>query len=292
MPDSSGTSGTQAARRAGRSPSWSNQQAGPAPPVREEGSVQRSHETVTLAAVRPAPVVPAWAAALLAVLLSMAGVLGLARPAAAAGPNTADILAAVNAARAQAGLAPYTLSSQLSSVALGWSQQMAAKNALSHNPSLTSQVSNWSYLGENVGVGPTWSAIETAFMNSPEHRSNILDHDFTQIGIGVVVSGDRVWITQDFRRPQTSASTSSSSASTASTTSRVASSGTRSAPAPATTRPAPKAPTSRAASAPSPRATLAARIDEATSRVPASNSKADPLSQAVTFLQTMSTIAG
>lgn len=255
--------------------------------------MQRSHQTVALAAVRPAPAVPAWVAALLAMLLSVAGVLGLARPAAAAGPNTADILAAVNSARAQAGLAPYTLSSELSSVALGWSGQMAAKNALSHNPALTSQVSNWSYLGENVGVGPTWSAIETAFMNSPEHRSNILDHDFTQIGIGVVVSGDRVWITQDFRRPQTSASTASST----STTSRVAASSTRPAPvtrpaSPATRPAAPSAPKRPAAAAPSPQATLTARIDAAASRVPADNPKADPLSQAVTFLQTMSTIAG
>ncbi len=245
--------------------------------------MQRSHEAVVRAVARPAPAVPVWAAGLLAVLLSIAGVLGLAHPAAAAGPNTAEILAAVNSARAQAGLAPYTLSSDLSSVALSWSNQMAANNALSHNPRLTSQVSNWSYLGENVGVGPTWSAIETAFMNSPAHRSNILDHDFTQIGIGVVVSGDRVWITQDFRRPQTVARSAP--------TSRIAATPARPVATGSSSRATPSSPPRPAASTPSPQATLTARIDQASSRVPASNRDADPLSQAVTFLQTMRSIA-
>ncbi|MDQ1603109.1 MAG: hypothetical protein QOE01_954, partial [Actinomycetota bacterium] len=28
--------------------------------------------------------------------------------------------------------------------------------------------------GENVGYGPDWSTVETAFKQSPEHRANIL----------------------------------------------------------------------------------------------------------------------
>ncbi len=127
-------------------------------------------------------------------------------PASASGPNTSSILSAVNSARANAGRRPLSLRSDLSAVAYRWSQHMASTGTLAHNPSLTRQVSHWRWVGENVGYGPSWSAVETAFMNSPAHRSNILDRDYSQIGIGVVVRNGRVWITQVFRSPSGSVS--------------------------------------------------------------------------------------
>jgi hypothetical protein len=122
-------------------------------------------------------------------------------PASATGPNTSNILSAVNSARANAGRRSLSLRSDLSAVAYRWSQHMAATGTLAHNPNLTGQVTGWRWVGENVGYGPDWRTVETAFMNSPGHRANILDGDYSQIGIGVVVSNGRVWVTQVFRAP-------------------------------------------------------------------------------------------
>src|SRR5206468_1048702 len=86
------------------------------------------------------------------------------------------------------------------------SQAMAAQSSLYHNPSLTTAIHNWQAVGENVGEGPDVSDIHVAFMNSPEHRANILDHDFTQVGVGVSVDHNGiVWVTEDFREPMSSA---------------------------------------------------------------------------------------
>jgi len=125
-----------------------------------------------------------------------------------------QFIAKVNAARAANGQAPYAVLSDLTSVARSHSANMASQQSLYHNPSLTTQVPNWQAVGENVGEGPDVSDIATAFMQSPEHRANILDHDFTQIGVGVSVDKNGiVWVTEDFRKPMYSSSSSSSSSS-------------------------------------------------------------------------------
>ena len=121
---------------------------------------------------------------------------------ASAASAEAAFLSATNAARAAAGLARYSVSSDLVSVARAHSRAMASSQTLYHNPALTTAVTNWQAVGENVGDGPTESDVQTAFMQSPEHRANILDRDFTQVGIGVTVdSHGTVWVTEDFRQP-------------------------------------------------------------------------------------------
>ncbi|MDQ1703748.1 MAG: hypothetical protein QOF18_114 [Frankiaceae bacterium] len=123
-----------------------------------------------------------------------------------------QFIAKMNSARQANGQAPYAVVSDLTSVARAHSQNMASKHSLYHNPSLTSDVHNWQAVGENVGEGASVDDIHTAFMNSPEHRSNILDHDFTQVGVGVTVDkSGTVWVTEDFRQPMGGSSSSSSS---------------------------------------------------------------------------------
>lgn len=150
-------------------------------------------------------------------------------PAAALADSTytmeSQFVAKMNAARQAAGLRPYSVASDLTSVARQHSAQMAAKQSLYHNPNLTSDVQNWQAVGENVGEGPTVSDIHDAFMHSPEHKANILDHDFTQVGVGVSVDKNGIiWVTEDFRQPMKSTSTTTSRpaathhASTATTT--------------------------------------------------------------------------
>ena len=49
--------------------------------------------------------------------------------------------------------------------------------------------------GENIGwnTGGSTSAINVAFMNSSEHRSNILNPNYTDLGVGSATSGSSAW---------------------------------------------------------------------------------------------------
>ena len=57
-------------------------------------------------------------------------------------------------------------------------------------------------MGENILVGPgsmSAPSIETAWMNSPPHRANILSGAFNVVGIGYFRGPDgRIWAVQEF----------------------------------------------------------------------------------------------
>lgn len=143
------------------------------------------------------------AAALVVLLVSL--LAGLMTPvtahAAVDSGAESQFVAAVNQERAARGLPALQVASDLTSVARSHSARMAGGDNLHHNPNLGSAVSNWQKVGENVGVGPSVSSIHSAFMNSPSHRANILGADWVQVGIGVEVRGDSIWVTQVFRLP-------------------------------------------------------------------------------------------
>jgi uncharacterized protein YkwD len=222
-------------------------------------------------------------------------------PTAAFADSTATMesqfVAKMNAARESVGLRPYVVASDLTSVAREHSAQMASKQTLYHNPNLTTDVKNWQAVGENVGEGPTVSDIHNAFMNSPEHKANILDHDFTQVGVGVSVDNNGIiWVTEDFRQPMKS----STSTTTHTTTRTTAHTATATAPKPATTAPRtatvaakPSTPVARpartrprpAASA-SPQAKLLARL-AAIRSADAQDHNADPVAAAFDYLSTV-----
>ena len=61
----------------------------------------------------------------------------------------------------------------------------------------------WEASGENIAIYDTVVRAESAFMNEPRfqrnHRGNILNASYTDIGIGVVQGADgSLYITQDF----------------------------------------------------------------------------------------------
>lgn len=108
-------------------------------------------------------------------------------------------VAAVNRARANAGLPALVVDGQLTSLARGWAQHQASAGQISHaNPISSGVTSTWSKLGENVGTGPSVQPIMDAFIASPGHRANILDPEFTHIGVGVVWSGPAMYTTHRF----------------------------------------------------------------------------------------------
>ena len=56
----------------------------------------------------------------------------------------------------------------------------------------------WDRIGENVAYASTVQRTHDALMDSDGHRANILHEDYTHIGIGILVDGDRLWTTQRF----------------------------------------------------------------------------------------------
>lgn len=104
-----------------------------------------------------------------------------------------------NAARAANGLAPLRFTPTINTVAQNWSESMAAKHSMTHNPDFAYQIpTGWSRAGENVAQGYQPTTVVTAWMNSEGHRANILG-DYTHIGVGYAVDGSgRGWYTQNF----------------------------------------------------------------------------------------------
>ena len=155
--------------------------------------------------------------------------------AAAAGSSTAasassnsesaaqQVLDVINKARAQNGLKPYTMSSDLIKSAsahnarmeengCGLSHQCSGEAALGDRESAAGV--QWTSAGENIGEGgpvsntqPSIADMAVSLTNSmlaeqpPDdgHRLNILSSSFTEVGIAVTRdSSGTVWMTQDF----------------------------------------------------------------------------------------------
>jgi len=138
-----------------------------------------------------------FAVASAALVVLLAGPLAAGRALAAQ-----DLTAMTNAERVSRGLRALSTASDLQALAQQRANQMAQSGVLAHTVNLSSKVSGWQKIGENVGRGPALQDIETAFMNSPEHRDNILDPAFSQLGVGVTWDGARYfWVAVIFRQP-------------------------------------------------------------------------------------------
>jgi uncharacterized protein YkwD len=107
----------------------------------------------------------------------------------------------INRARDRVGKGRLKLDPELSKAARSHTFGMARKDLLYHTPGdrLTKKVTNWSTLGENVGVGNWVGELHDAFMASHGHRDNILYSGFTHVGVGVVIDkNNRMWVTVIF----------------------------------------------------------------------------------------------
>ena len=104
-----------------------------------------------------------------------------------------------NASRSEAGRSKLVVKGDLVSVARAHSERMADDGTIYHNSNLSKEVGGgWWAIGENVGMGPTCSSLHDAFMDSPGHRANILDKDYNQVGIGVVILDETIYVTVVF----------------------------------------------------------------------------------------------
>ena len=108
--------------------------------------------------------------------------------------DSSSLFSLTNQQRAQAGQASLSLNSLLSQAAENKANDMFAKNYWAHN-SPTGQTpwdfisaSGYSYsaAGENLAKDfSTSNGVVTAWMNSPEHRANILNSSFRDVGFAV-----------------------------------------------------------------------------------------------------------
>lgn len=107
----------------------------------------------------------------------------------------------LNAERAANGLSPLTRDPGLDAVARSWSGRMNTDNQLKHRPDLAAQIQAvepaWQRGGENVGTGGEVQALHNAFVASKGHFDNIVG-DWNRLGVGVVVNGNRIWVTFNF----------------------------------------------------------------------------------------------
>ncbi len=63
------------------------------------------------------------------------------------------------------------------------------------------RLTNWSVLGENVGVGGNdVEALHQQFMKSKSHRKNILAPKMRYAGIGTIVNDGTLWVTVVFEK--------------------------------------------------------------------------------------------
>jgi uncharacterized protein YkwD len=117
------------------------------------------------------------------------------------------LLNLANQARAQAGAPPLALDRGLSQAARAHAEQMFAARQLSHQfvgeLSLPQRLASATRIqldqeGENVAFDFDAAQGHQHLMLSPSHRANLLNPAYNVVGLGVVRSGDRLYIVQDF----------------------------------------------------------------------------------------------
>jgi uncharacterized protein YkwD len=120
-----------------------------------------------------------------------------AEPASAWSSPERDLLWRHNQARVTRDVKKYALSASLSLKAERHSLKMARSGYIHHSSCLSCSFNdyNWSVGGENVGVGSSMKSLHRAFMDSRPHRRNVLYRPYRYVGIGVVKSGGRMWVT-------------------------------------------------------------------------------------------------
>jgi uncharacterized protein YkwD len=139
-------------------------------------------------------------------------------PPATMSPLEQEVVDLTNQAREQNGLPPLQVNSALVASAQIQSTNMAQLNELEHtlpgvaDPTLQSRAVavgyNYAWLGENIAFNyPDAPSVVNAWMNSPDHRANILNPNYTDIGVSFAWNSlGQAYATEDFGSQQSSSS--------------------------------------------------------------------------------------
>lgn len=117
-----------------------------------------------------------------------------------------QLLNLINSERTKQGLAALKGNNAVANVARAHSQDMADNNYFEHynlkgeSPFTRLRKAGISYLaaGENIAINVSVPSAHQAFMNSPGHRANVLSRDYTEVGIGIIHSGSRLYVSEEF----------------------------------------------------------------------------------------------
>ena len=111
------------------------------------------------------------------------------------GPDDATaFLAELDDLRTSRGLVPLVRRPELDTRAQAWAERMANDGDLRHSELIYEVVAGpFTAAGENVGYGPAVEVIFDALEASPGHLDNMVNPEFTSVGIGVVWVGDVLW---------------------------------------------------------------------------------------------------
>jgi len=117
-----------------------------------------------------------------------------------------QILEWTNEERAKVNAPPLKWNNRLAIAARLHSDEMANHKELTHQlkgePPFTQRLSEhgakFSGAAENVGYADSPEELQSGWMHSPGHRSNVLNPVYTELGVGIVRAGNRLWATEDF----------------------------------------------------------------------------------------------
>lgn len=121
------------------------------------------------------------------------------------GDYASQVVALVNAERAKYGLSALKVDSRVQQAAQVRAKETVQSfshtrpNGSSFSTALTEAGVSYSRSGENIAYGQsTPQQVVQAWMNSSGHRANILNENFTTIGVGYTVSGGTAYWAQLF----------------------------------------------------------------------------------------------
>lgn len=147
---------------------------------------------------------------LLVAVLTIGAVFSMTSAVAQPRAETAEqqLFQAINRERAANGLPPLKWDEALANAARQHAEAMAAQRSISHGfvgePSLPGRVTRagarFSWLSENVAAGPNAQNISEQWMESPNHRANLLDADMDTIGAGAAERNGVVFAVADFSK--------------------------------------------------------------------------------------------
>lgn len=108
--------------------------------------------------------------------------------------TSSTVISLANSARTEGGLSALTSNSVLAKAAQSKANDMLARQYFAHNtptgetPWSFIKAAGYSYItaGENLAIDFSEAeSVQTAWMNSPGHRANIMNKSFQEIGIGI-----------------------------------------------------------------------------------------------------------
>src|SRR5437763_9437045 len=131
---------------------------------------------------------------MLKLLIASVAALLLAAPAAATNRSQPALLVEMNSARAHYGLAPLSLDRHLQQAASAHSREMLQGGTFAHG-AFAQRMARFSVSGRIAGENLAWGTgaqgtahgIVVAWLNSPEHRANLLRASFRRVGIANLV---------------------------------------------------------------------------------------------------------